>query len=801
MRYILPILLLASTLEAAALKDKDQLEVLNNFSDGLVTSVPAHKITKTGSPNMQNFYIDKEQTSLCQRAGYNQVGSTNTLNDGRFQFTFNKEDGTRKFIVSDASTVLSTEDWQTYVFISSGLNDTTNLHATQLRNKVWFANGSDDVFTWDDSVKVVLDGDSGKADPPVFTYVTSYQNRIFGGNTATNGSLLTWSLLIDTAGVPVAPDDRTAWVDDSQLNIGQGDGEVITGLKVFNGQLYIFKEKSIYALFGTDPDAYFERRLFTSVGTVSQETVVEQDGVLKFLDADGVYEISPDGLIRISDAIIPDIDSAIKDTVRIVADVWETEDDFKAGNFFSGTTVTATGVLTVFTGTFAFVNDPPLLNTEPGLDFNEAGHLITTHTITITTDAVSPESLWTSGNEDQIFSAGANVSLRTKSNNCGSVATDMKVQIVNTRTGFAVVRTESHGADQDSYGLDSFNFQFGTSSIFFTGQDIIDENLQMEILISSMNGAAGGCEQYFTVGFPTESGKVVLTGATTGQFKSEVTTITSLTAWSNFESLNNTLGGTVEYFFRTSTSAVNITTKTWSNIPAGAKINEPVINNYFQWATTISAVSRDNPTNVDNVEVKHIEGSGAKTKAFAKSWKNRFWLSIATETTGNFPVIYVESLRTNANPHAWVRFNGVNVRSFGNDGSDVLYGGHVSTGVFYRLDDGTNDDGKAIDAFWETKELDFGIPFQDKKLVELLIDADRDTGLSMTIGGSIEAGDFTDISVDLDGSNRLIKSLRDITDYNNYSRFRIRNNVLDTRLVFHNLGIVWTPQEVRSNTE
>src|SRR3990167_1626002 len=139
--------------------------VFTDFSGGLNTSAPASKIDITETSDIRNFYIDND--SLEKSKGFTLVGSTPTLYKVTKMFIFNKENGSKEYIVTDSSRVFTTTDFITFTHIRTGLSGTTVPDFFQLRNKVWCTNGVDAVFTWDGTTAQTLDGTSGTPDVPI----------------------------------------------------------------------------------------------------------------------------------------------------------------------------------------------------------------------------------------------------------------------------------------------------------------------------------------------------------------------------------------------------------------------------------------------------------------------------------------------------------------------------------------------------------------------------------------------------------------------------------------------------------
>ena len=291
MKYWLSVLFICSLslCYGADFPKESQLEILSDFSGGLNTVSPSHKIEKNFSPNMRNIFVHRKPGKLIKRKGFDLVGSTSSLRDGRFGFTFYHTDGSKEYLVSDSSMVFSTKDYNNYVLISSALNPNAQLEAVQIAQKVYLTNGIDPVFTWDGSVKVNLDGTNGTPNVPRFKYPGYFQNRLFGLNTSADHTSLDWSAVVSTGGAILTPDNFLAWPGANHKSIGSGDGQDGTALWVQRGQLQIGKSRSIWTLFGNSDSTYLERLIEPQAGVVAQDCVVLLDGVAYHKGFDGIY--------------------------------------------------------------------------------------------------------------------------------------------------------------------------------------------------------------------------------------------------------------------------------------------------------------------------------------------------------------------------------------------------------------------------------------------------------------------------------------------------------------------------------
>lgn len=775
---------------AAELPKDFKQEIIADFTGGLDTNSKSHKIDKKYSKNMRNLLLDEKDGSLVKRNGFVQVGSTRTMGGITGMLTFNKENGDKEFIVTDSSVVMTTRDFQTFTLIASTLVTTNNLCMIQVRNKIWFSNGTDTVFTWDGTTKQKLDGNGGTPNVPTAKYLAFWQERVWAYNKPSDASALDFTSVITTDGVIIAPDDSRAWPAINELEIGRGDGSVGTALWIQQGQLQAGKTTSVWTIFGSNPSNYLPRKMLPDVGVISNDSVGLLDGNAYWLDQNGIYENGN----RISDTIQPSVDAILKPTNRTLQNLWDTQADFNKGNPFAGSTVTADGFVTIssldFTASQAsatVIDDRKNGWLEFSSTVAPAGNG-TDFAVVIPTPAIAP---------GQLFHLQKVVLWdRCPNGGCGVVTIHAK----NTRTNTIMDKAVTVVSGGQTFAQETWDFNTGAGDVAWSDADLAGGKFFLQVTTGGGSPPINSWFQFFS---PTTSGNATIyfTAASTFQYLSEVTTMTSVTAWGTFDAVRNTNGGSINFFYHTSTSAVNITTQTWQPIAPGAIIGGPTINNFVQWSATVTSISTNILTaaNIDTVMIDHIEGSASRNRAFATVWKNRYWLSIATETSGNFSIQYVKAKKSNPIPNAWMQFQNMNIRSFTKDGSDTLYAGAASTGVFYRLDYGTNDNGLPIDALYDTPDFNLGDPFRNARLVELELDIDKASGGSLIIGVSKDfSTPYSTKAFSYDGTSGFANRpvIFDGIE-GKVIAFRIQGNQLDVPLTINNIGVYYQPRFTR----
>lgn len=775
-----------------------ELESMNDFSLGLNTRDAKHKLLKGQSPNIQNFLIDEKEGSLVAPNGFTIAGSTATLRDVRFLGVFNQESGNKEYIVSDSSVVLATKDFTSYTLLKTGMNRNLDIGMVQARNKAWIFNGSDPTFTYDGSTVVVLDGGtySGTVTPnvPRGKHGIYYQERMVFYNLAGNNSGIRYTSLVDTNSLIIALDDSRAWDVENDMQVGQGDGTSGTGLWIERDHLFAGKEKSIYTINGTNEFNFLPSKTDSSVGLVSQQSVVSGDGTVYFLGDNGINFSNSGSPQRVSDLISPDIELVKKDISRVVSNTWDSQADFSKGDF-SGTTATVSGLLQVLTSTATLVSSSDTAS--GGSEYHFRNGSTATAFFTVST-ATLPPILGFPGIQ---VNPSAFVGFRLFARSSSTITCSFEI------TG--TVRHSGNGKENEYVGnyvsdtgyrrVDMNPLSTANDKVIFSNKDILDSSFTMRIRFTDFTCSGSTVSNFPIIKTATTTGEIILLSASTGQFISEITTVTTLTAWASFNATINQGGGDVDFFYKSATSTVNIATRPWIAITPGSVIGSSATDTRIMWASTIAS-----PANVDVVSIDHIEGGGSNTRAFGAFWKNRYHLYVSTVSDGSITIDYVKSKITNKNPHAFTKLTGINLRSILVDG-DVLYGGFASSGTIFRLDFGTNYNGQAIDSIWDSPDQTMGNNYQIKDLYEYRVDVDKSTGSVLTIGNSIEGGVFNDTSVALDGSGRLLKTIPLVTDpystevpsFGKFFTFRLRHNSLDKPFTLHDFSVVYKTSSER----
>lgn len=769
---------------ASVLPPNSKIETIDDFSGGLNTAYSSSRIDKQFSPYMRNVFID--EGSIERVNGFAVLGTTRTLTKVTGIYPYERETGQVTFLVTDSSITLETTDFNTWTLVSSASNAGAILRWFQVRNKMWGYNGIDFVRVYDGTRLTILNGNlspTGAATPnvPKFKFAQYYLDRVFAFNVPSAASDIYFTSVITTDNVIIAPDDSRAWPSVNNLHVGQGDGQVGTALWIYQGLLRAGKERSIYTIYGDQPTNFIPKKEEANIGVVSDESITVLDGKSHFLGQDGIYK----NVDRISDLIQPDVEIMGRGLTSVISNIWDSQADFGRGQFVFGTTATAAGFVQSEERTLRAntANSPPTGNY---IQLNSTGVKFTDNNFLSGLIPGTPVP-----SNVRMYPSQINFWARTNRVDCG-----IFVDVTYANKGNIALIPLSHDATILTTSFSRSTVAAFNTILDFDAYEINTGSVSVNLDISN---TASDPTCVYDIYLPTETNKSDFTfyASSIVQYISDIATFTSVTAHGSLDAITNTNAGTVQFYVRTATSVINMSTQTWMPITPGANINAPTTNNFVQWASTINGRPSIAHPNIDNVTITHIEGQSSAARAVALDWKNRYWLSVSTGGNQNVRTIYVKSKTTNKNPDAWMPIEGMPVCAFAKD-SSKLYGGSCSTGSVLRLDYGTNFNGSTITATYDTPDMVFRLNYFDKNIYKYLFNGSRTSGGIMTLGKSINGSNFSYSTFSITGSGDYTKVLEGVrgTQGTRMLRLRLIGNQLDKDFSLDDISIIYEPTQV-----
>ena len=198
---------------------------------------------------------------------------------------------------SGSWTSLATSQGTTYTYDF----DKFNFNGT---SKIIIATGEAAAFTVDSSFNVdVINATSGGTAPTNPKFVKSFANHIFYGGMSNS----THSILFS---VPFSEDNFTSASGAGEIKVG----DIVTGLKVFRDELFIFCQRKIYKLTGTTSSNFALAEVAKNVGTIAHHSIQELGGDLIFLAADGLRTVA--GTERIGDVELGTISKQVQERIN-----------------------------------------------------------------------------------------------------------------------------------------------------------------------------------------------------------------------------------------------------------------------------------------------------------------------------------------------------------------------------------------------------------------------------------------------------------------------------------------------------
>lgn len=282
-----------------ALEDVKTIEIDKWF--GLNTAASPTRLEKGESPNMENVWVDEKPGSVITANGFLRVGVTPSGRPMTFCIDYFKtSSGSQLFVLSDNSNIWSTLDFQNFTLLASALSSAFQLRGAVIRDKLWLTNGSDEVLVFDGTTTVAL------AYVPRGRYIAFHDERVWMYHFPSDRSSVRFTALVDNAGAIIEPDSgATAWPGDNEIQIAEGDADFGTGLILYRGYLYAFKQYGIYRIVGYDEYTYTRVKTRASTGSRFNESLQIKDNLVHLIGIDGIYVFDGEDAERISDIIDP----------------------------------------------------------------------------------------------------------------------------------------------------------------------------------------------------------------------------------------------------------------------------------------------------------------------------------------------------------------------------------------------------------------------------------------------------------------------------------------------------------------
>lgn len=118
---------------------------------------------------------------------------------------------------------------------------------------------------------------SGSANLPTGTINAFHKNMLFVSGNGTTPSRVWFSNITDI----------TLWTVTDFFDVNTNDGTAVRGIISAYDNLYIFKDKSIWCLSGSDRDSFQLQKMVDNIGTTSQQSIALVNNLIYFTTAQG----------------------------------------------------------------------------------------------------------------------------------------------------------------------------------------------------------------------------------------------------------------------------------------------------------------------------------------------------------------------------------------------------------------------------------------------------------------------------------------------------------------------------------
>jgi hypothetical protein len=263
---------------------------IKDFSAGMLDKIDDNILPTNAARDCRNF-ICKTLGILDKRNGQARLNGTALAGTPHGLYAYYNDESIKKLLVV-AGTALSVWNPSTSAFDSlrTGLDASAQMIFETCANYVVGMNGVSSPWKWSGTGATSVLANA----PATGRYPVLYKEKLFcvpGDNL----SQVWWS-------ESFAPE---SWPAINYWGVKEGDGDTIRCLKVFLGDLIIFKARSTHLLRGTNISDFRLDEMDSQIGCVGPLAAAPLGGRLYFVSEEGLYYFSGVGNVSISANAIP----------------------------------------------------------------------------------------------------------------------------------------------------------------------------------------------------------------------------------------------------------------------------------------------------------------------------------------------------------------------------------------------------------------------------------------------------------------------------------------------------------------
>lgn len=291
---------------------------IKDFSYGLIDSIEDNLLPEGAAQDCRNFFCEKVG-KLSVRKGQERLNDSKLPGPPLGLYSYYNADGTRKVVTVSGSSIYAWDNSKGFNLIKTGLTGTdaqmmfetcpTDDGATTL---VGF-NGVDNPIKWFGSGDAVdLEGFPFPFSPDErFRYPVYHKDQLFICSMKNKS----WLYFSDIT-------DAQSWPSDQVIQVKPGDGDELSALIPFMGELTVFKKRSIHSLRGDDIENFRLDEIDSRVGCVGPKAACVEGNKLFFVSDEGLFVYNGMTARNISNPAIPSLwekvnKAALHDAVAI----------------------------------------------------------------------------------------------------------------------------------------------------------------------------------------------------------------------------------------------------------------------------------------------------------------------------------------------------------------------------------------------------------------------------------------------------------------------------------------------------
>jgi len=848
-----------------------------DFSGGLNDNTAPVYLKTSESPDLLNVLFDDPIGALTQRKGYTNCDPLPSGNAVTVLASHITTGGDKYIIATDNQNYYYSSDCTGWTAFIDNFQSSAYPKFKTIRDKLVIVNQFDHPVTWDGTTITT------HTYMPNAQHIEYWKERIWLARTDDEPSGLYFSALTDAGGTSIDPTDvdnaTSTWIATNVIYISKDDGSPIHAIKVYRGNLYIFKETGIWRLlFESEFDVQVVQSV-SNIGLISGGSIVEIDNLLLFTGNDGIYAFNGQECKRISDGIknkfndISQADANIYEKFKL----WSSSADFSGGTFTN--TFQTTGEVTVTSYTVTddsysdfsaytatsnvTVNGSGAVGLAWGNALNDAtfsgvgGYWTDTGFNYATGKACSDTGVGTTGAMLSIKKDG----LTLLSNNAVCVSGETMVILESSIDGVdidvgdtvqaflicdsgetiyqdftyrggslavACNRIGSPGsyntcffqANANGYAntgyLESRVFDMGISSPTYGELDddnyLPDDDDTVTYQISVATSSYGEWSSYAAV---SDAGMVTADAKRYAKYKMTITQTTGdspqvtavnlhafatgyyispkysgfsgITSWGGFTATESGGSWVMDYQIKFASSSAMLDSTDWTAITNPYAITASTDNYWTQWRVNFGTSTNVTTPLLQSVYMNGYAGDVAVPIVGAKV-NNRYWLAVSTSGSTNNAILVKNRLPG----IVWSLFD-LPISAI-TELNNTYYGGIATSSAIVKLEDGYNDGGAAINAYWESRDETFGYPLYDKNVQEFLIDYASSSANAFTVYVSTDYGTTWDSkTVDMSTSSARIRQVsRKFFNAGaaNGFRFKVGQNAADKPFKVYGMDII-----------